>query len=140
MLFGISGLDMSADVLHFVAVSDLPNRIRELRLQISPKMSQEKLAALVGVSKVTISDLERGGMTLTVDYMQRIGRALGVPPADLLHRDDNPAALSIEERELIDRLRAASEDQRQQLRGVADVLLPFKPAEVASDRLHRRRA
>lgn len=128
---------MSADVLHFVAVNELPNRIRELRLQKSPKMSQEKLAAFIGVSKVTISDLERGSMTLTVDYMQRIGRALGVLPADLLHRDDNPDALSIEERDLIERLRAATEEQRQQLRGVADVLLPFTHAEPGDDRLRR---
>lgn len=117
---------MSAVILHFVAVSDLPNRIRELRTQTTPKLSQQALANKVGVSKVTISDLERGEMALTLDYMQRIAHALGVMPADLLRKEDNPDALSAEERQLIERMRSADKDQLTQFRGVADVLLPLK--------------
>lgn len=91
----------------------------------TPKMSQQALADMIGVSKVTISDLERGSMQLTQDYMRRIAHALGVTAADILPRCDNPEALTFEERELINQYRQATEDQRDQLKRVADVLTPF---------------
>jgi transcriptional regulator with XRE-family HTH domain len=72
---------MSAEIYHFFGVTDAPNRIRELRLAAQPKLSQQSLADLVGVSKPTISDLENGKMTLTQDYMRRLARALHVLPA-----------------------------------------------------------
>lgn len=126
---------MSADILHFIRVTDAPNRIRELRMQA--KMSQQTLGNQIGVSKVTISDLERGNMRLDTDYMRRIAQALDVAPADLLRHQDNPDALSIEERQLIERLRAASAEQRLQLKGVADVLLPFHGAAQPEERLRK---
>ena len=106
---------------------EAPNRIRELRLDAD--LSQQALADAVGVSKVTISDLERGKMQLTVDYMRRISRALNVASADLLARDDNPYSLTDQERELIDRLREADPDQRDQLAKIADVMIPWKGAD-----------
>jgi len=115
---------VSAEVLHFFRVIDAPNRIRELRK--AADLSQQALGDRIGVSKVTISDLELGKMRLDTEYMRRIATALGVLPADLLPLSDNPFALSADERELIDRLRAATDDQREQLQKVADVLVPFK--------------
>lgn len=103
---------------------EAPNRIRELRL--AGDLSQQELADAIGVSKVTISDLERGKMQLTVEYMRRIARALGVTAADVLARDDNPYSLTDQERALIERLRAAAPDQREQLAKVADVMIPWK--------------
>lgn len=114
---------MSADILQFTAMSDAPNRIRELRM--AANISQQKLGDQIGVSKMTISDLERGGMKLDVDYMSRIGAALGVAAADLLPRSLNPDSLSREERMLIERYRSASDEQREQVQKVTDVLLPF---------------
>ncbi len=120
---------MSADILHFVTVENAPNRIRELRMQAG--ISQQVLADRIGVSKVTISDLERGKMKLDTEYMRRIAYALDVQSADLLRKADNAAALSLEERHLIDRLRAANDEQREQVQRVADVLLPFRGHEAA---------
>ncbi len=122
---------MSADILHFFRVIDAPNRIRELR--VAAKLSQQALGDAVGVSKVTISDLERGTMQLTVDYMRRIAAALNVEPADVLSLVDNPDALNADERALIERLRSAAPDQREQLRRVAEVMLPYnaRGAEAA---------
>src|SRR3546814_15193277 len=51
---------VSAEILHFVAMDDAPNRIRELRLAKRPTMSPQALGARIGVSTMTISDLERG--------------------------------------------------------------------------------
>lgn len=129
---------MSADILHFATMTDAPNRIRELRMQAG--LSQTGVADRIGVSKVTISELERGLMRLDLDYMRRIAHALDVAPADLLPLTDNPAALSVKERELIDRLRAASDDQRDQLMKVADVIAPFHHAPPQSSRLRKSAA
>lgn len=121
---------MSAEVLHFFRVIDAPNRIRELRMEAG--LSQQALGDAVGVSKVTISDLERGEMQLTVEYMRRLAKALEVEPADLLSRSDNPVALSRDERMLIERLRDADPELREQLQKVADVMLPYKADDSAA--------
>jgi transcriptional regulator with XRE-family HTH domain len=104
---------MSADVLHFERVEDAPNRIRELRIQAG--MSQQALADRIGTSKMSVSQLERGLRPLTVDYMRAISKAVGAAPADLLAHADNPEPLSLDERDLLDRLRAASPAQRDQM-------------------------
>ncbi len=118
---------MSAEILHFVGVADAPNRIREHRL--AAKKSQQWLGDQIGVSKVTISDLELGKMRLDTEYMRRIAKALGVQPADLLPLADNPYSLTAEERRLIEQLRAASPEQRDQVHKVADVIVPWKGEE-----------
>lgn len=102
-----------------------PNRIRELRMLAG--LSQQTVADRVGVSKVTISDLERGNMRLDVEYMKRIAAALNVTPADLLPLEANPWALSDDERAIIERYRNGNEEQRQQVQRMADVIIPWKP-------------
>lgn len=122
---------MSAEILHFVHVNDASNRIRELRLAQS--WSQQRLADAINVSKVTISDLERGNMQLTQDYMRRIAGVLGCAAADLLPAIDHPYALSDEERMIIDQMRAAPAQEREKLRALADVVIPWNGAKRQSD-------
>lgn len=118
---------MSAEILHFFSMIEAPNRIRELRMQA--KLSQQALGDAIGVSKVTISDLERGTMHLTVDYMRRLAPPLNVDPADILSRSDNPLSLTPTERDLLERFRSADEQQQDQLHRVAEALIPFKSAD-----------
>lgn len=66
------GYFVSAKVLQFVSVTDAPNRIRELRM--AAKLSQQRVADAIGMSKMTISDLERGTINLSLAYMERIAR------------------------------------------------------------------
>jgi transcriptional regulator with XRE-family HTH domain len=114
---------VSAEILQFLPMFSEPNRIRELRR--ARDWSQQHLADLVGVSKVTISDLELGKMQLTVDYMRRLAIALTVPgsrvsPADLLTVDDNPyLPRDDNERALVSDYRSADEIQREIIRRVA---------------------
>ncbi len=100
---------------------------------MAQNLSQQALGDRVGVSKVTISDLERGNMRLDVDYMRRIACALGVTAADLLPPDANPWALDDDERTMIERYRMATEAQRDQLHRMQDVIVPFaaQPREAA---------
>lgn len=58
------------------------NRIRALRQE--RKLSTYALADLVGTTQATIQRLETGKRKLTVDWMQRIARALDVKPTELL--------------------------------------------------------
>lgn len=59
------------------------NRIREMRKL--KKVSQRALADLMGVHFVTISKLERGEMQLTLEWLERLAKALKVPSYDLYH-------------------------------------------------------
>lgn len=122
-MFGIRPLGVSAEILHFFGVLDAPNRIRELRMAAG--LSQQALGDRIHVSKVTISDLERGNMRLDTDYMRRLASALDVQVADLLPLSDNPDALTADERRLIEQLRAADPEQREQVKRVADVIAPW---------------
>ncbi|WP_158217685.1 helix-turn-helix domain-containing protein [Sphingomonas sp. KC8] len=112
-------------------MSDAPNRIRELRL--AANLSQQKVGDAIGVSKVTISELELGKMSLTVDYMRRIAPVLGVTPAELLLASDNPHLAQADERDLLERYRAADDAQREQIQRVTEALMPYRadPRRVA---------
>jgi phage repressor protein C with HTH and peptisase S24 domain len=60
----------------------MQNRIRELRLKAG--LSMQALADRAGTSAPQINKLEKGERRLTVDWMVRIGKALGVDPTELL--------------------------------------------------------
>lgn len=129
--YAVKGLGVSADVLHFRGMDQEPNRIRELRLALG--WSQQRLAEKVGVTKMTISDLERGEMQLTQHYMRRLAEALGCTAADLLPLQDHPYLLSPEERALIDQMRAAPKPEQDKLRQLADVVIPWRNNHPDSD-------
>jgi len=120
----VTGSIVSANVLLFRPMSDDPNRIRELRTAAG--MSQQELGNRAGCSKMTISDLERGNMELTLTYMKRIAPALGVAVADLLPRAFNDLALSADERKYLERYRNADEQQRETLTRVTEAVAPLK--------------
>lgn len=55
-------------------------------------LSQQQLADAAGVSRVLISQIERGAANFTADTLQRIGTALGVDPRVLLEPIDASVA------------------------------------------------
>lgn len=123
---------MSAQILHFLPMAELPNRIRELRVRRD--WSQDHLATIVGCSKIQVSELERGLKPLTVQWMRKIGEALEVPPGELLSRDDNPLILTEEEQRLLERYRSATPENRAGIASVAETLSGYKapPREEAA--------
>lgn len=114
---------VTATVLSFSRMEDMPNRILELRR--AARLSQEELGFRIGVSKMQISGMERGKRELSLTVMRRLADALGVYPADLLARGDNPGALADEERALLVRFRSAGPDQQANIARVAEALAPF---------------
>lgn len=84
------------------------------------------MAEKLGTSHAHMSELERGVVILNQPWMKRIAQVLGVKPADLLNADENSDSLSPDERQLIERYRIASPDQREQISRMADVIVPWK--------------
>lgn len=58
-------------------------RVRQIRLSKN-NMSQEKLAFDCDLHRTYISDIERGTRNVSLDNIERIAKALGVEPKDLL--------------------------------------------------------
>lgn len=61
---------------------DVGARIRALRT--ARRLTQEELAAAIGIDSKTISRAENGVYAVSVDQLARIARGLGVGPAELL--------------------------------------------------------
>jgi transcriptional regulator with XRE-family HTH domain len=57
-------------------------RIRELRLAREPKMSQQTLAKHVGLSRVSIVNIENGRHRIQIHQLIELARALGVLPQE----------------------------------------------------------
>lgn len=70
-----------------------PNRIAEHRRVRG--LTQRELAARLGASWTTISELERDRIGLTLRWMRRIADALGVSPSDLLPRASEAESVPI---------------------------------------------
>lgn len=107
-----------------MAMDDFPNRVNELRR--ARGMTQQQLADKVGCSKMQVSGIERGKREFSLSMMQRFAAALGVTAGELLHPDDNAFLLAEEERLMIERMRAATPEQREQLQRVSEVVLPWR--------------
>jgi transcriptional regulator with XRE-family HTH domain len=104
----------------------LPNRIREHRK--ASGLSMEKLGASVGLSKSMVGLLERGRRRVSDVHMRRIAKVLELAPADLLHLNDNPDALSQEEKDLIDAYRHLNAKGRRIVHNLAKDLRDWRSA------------
>lgn len=67
----------------------LGRTIRDLRKERG--LSQERLAAEAGVHRSFVFRLERGDVNVSVDTLQRIAQALGVPVSRILARAEQGA-------------------------------------------------
>lgn len=59
------------------------NEVRAARLSMG--ISQEELAFLCGLHRTYISDIERGTRNVSLENIEKIARALNVPPKDLFN-------------------------------------------------------
>jgi hypothetical protein len=75
-------------------------------------------------SHVNISELERGVTQLTLGYMRGFAAVFGVKAGDLLSVEDRGTDLSPDEDRLIHRFRMGNEQQRGQLLGISQILIP----------------
>ncbi len=66
----------------------MKNRIRHYRRQ--RQMTLKELAESIGTTPQTVSRLETEVMTLSTDWLERLGRALGVHVSELLDTPERP--------------------------------------------------
>lgn len=119
---------MAAVIIQFPGMKNgLPNRIRELRKAKGWQLKH--LAAELGCGITQVSDLETGGRELTLHWMQRVARALGTEPADLLAEGDNSRTLSSDELVLLERFRRGDLEQRRQLLSMSEIVIPDTAAK-----------
>lgn len=118
---------MGAVILQFIAMKDMPNRIRYWRKLRG--MTLETLGERVGFTHTQISNLERGMRQLNLATMRKIARELGCAPADLLNDGDAGLRLDAEEAALIDELRATGTSAA----AVRDVARAFRPQPRAPE-------
>lgn len=104
----------------YLLLMNPPNRIRELRKRA--KMSQEDLGDLVGLSPGQVSHLENGVRNLTLEWMKRLAKALGVAVAELLADEDNPDRLADDERQIVNALRHADPQARKHIQAMATAI------------------
>lgn len=95
-------------------------RLKELRTK--NKITQEKLAEIIGVEQQQICRIEKGGCFTTIDNLERLAATFKIPIDELFnfkHQKESNALLS----ELEELLKKASEDQLKLIyRIVNDIL------------------
>lgn len=84
------------------------------------ELTQETAAARIGIDQSTLSRIERGHVPYDQDFLEAAAYAYMCDPADLIMRNpgDADAPWSI-----MDSLKKASPEQKEQVRAVVDALL-----------------
>ena len=76
-----------------MASTGVGTQLRKLRLESG--MTQAQLAEAAGVADATVSRIERGRLTPSVDLVERLAGALRRPASDLLNRSKEPKRRSL---------------------------------------------
>ncbi|PWC54253.1 helix-turn-helix transcriptional regulator [Azospirillum sp. A26] len=99
-----------------------PNKLKELRKQ--RKLSEDRLAEIVGTGRSTIVKLQNGTLPITVEWAEKLASALGCKPWDMLRDDKSEAEEALE---LMLRWRAAGKDGKASVLNVMRLIPPEKP-------------
>jgi transcriptional regulator with XRE-family HTH domain len=101
-------------------------RIRALREERG--MSLSKLGTASGVSKGSLSGIERGLVLITIATLDTIARALGMSAAELLaHPDDGPLEA------VLDQIRRLPEEERERALAAISQITADVPEDPPSD-------
>lgn len=94
--------------------SEILKRVKETRE--SKGIKQEDLAISLGISLFSYSKLERGKTQLTINYIERIAKALGVSPYELVSAGDKDIQSLTKENEVL----------KKELKDLQEVFYLFK--------------
>lgn len=120
------------------------NRVKELRLLSG--MQQKEIAAAVGVSRPTVSEWEHQKKDPKGDRLMRLADLFDVPPAYIIraydqgteHEQAIKSAITDDERTLLERYRALSDEDKELLR--SDALRMMREAERGTGNNSQRTA
>ena len=99
--------------------SDIGNKLLAIRKRAG--LTQVEVAEAAGLSNRTYADIERGTVNMRIETILRICDALHITPDEILTRDDS--ALSRRQEELIERLNACSEKDKDTALRLLDTFL-----------------
>lgn len=78
------------------------------------KLTQENLGNMVGISQEQIARIESGTCDMTLKQMDKIAKALGVKPYELLPEEWQPEPITPAEQQILDMIRkTATADNAQ---------------------------
>lgn len=95
------------------------NRLLAVRKRAG--LTQTEVAEKAGLSDRTYADIERGSVNMRIETILRICDALHITPDEILTKDDS--ALSRRQEELIERLNACSEKDKDTALRLLDTFL-----------------
>lgn len=95
------------------------NRLLAIRKRAG--LTQTDVAEKAGLSDRTYADIERGSVNMRIETVLKICDALHITPDEILTKD--VSALSVRQEQLIDRLNACSEKDRDTALRILDVFL-----------------
>lgn len=67
-------------------------RVREARTRLG--LTQQELGRRAGMHPAYVGGVERGERNITLEAVERLARALAVPPADLMLEEPGPGAVA----------------------------------------------
>jgi ribosome-binding protein aMBF1 (putative translation factor) len=82
----------SANVMWLDDAAMNTNPLKAWRDRQNPKISQEKLAEMLGVKAMTVSRWERGGHLPNKKHWPEIEKATGIAPSELVKHVKTPEA------------------------------------------------
>lgn len=99
--------------------SDIGNKLLAIRKRAG--LTQVEVAEAAGLSNRTYADIERGTVNMRIETILRICDALHITQDEILTKDDS--ALSRRQEELIERLSACSEKDKDTALRLLDTFL-----------------
>lgn len=87
----------------------IKNNIKELRKKKG--LTQQQLAAKLGMSQVHLGRLETNARSMDLEQVEKIAAALGVKPFDVLPTEWMPEEITPEEREILRMIRKTAAPQ-----------------------------
>lgn len=107
--------DAESPLMHRELYERIGLAVRKRRDKIG--MTQATLAELSGLSRTSVTNIERGGQALLVHQLLELAKALGVSPTSLFAgesrtKDSGPEHVTEEFRALLDRLEDSSSRSR----------------------------
>lgn len=105
-------------------------KIREAREKA--KLSTRELAEVLDVSHTYLWAIETGQRRIYLDFLEKLGKYLGVPPADLLKEDTEFETDEIEDRQLAELIKEWEEANRR-----GDLILLLREfRNLTSEQIH----
>ncbi len=101
-------------------------------------LNQNQLAERMGTAPIQISRLLSSKRRMTLDWMTRFARALGVTVGDLLTVEDNPHRLDPGDHQVLEVLRQIDEPVRRRVPAMLSALAGSAPASDFETELLRR--